>query len=191
MSGAGIINILNKSVSFIDDDKCYLEVGTHRGCTLLGAALNNKQMCYGVDNFAGHNSSAECAPFQTIEEGLNDAISKLSSGNVKYFKQGYVEFFENRVDVEGKKVEVYLYDGDHSLDNTYRGIVLAIPTLADDAIVFLDDSANNDRPAVWGAINLLLEDDKRFSLVKEWTPTKEEMHKTMWCGFVALRFKRN
>lgn len=188
MSGAGILTILNKCVSFIDEDKCYLEVGVHRGCTLIGASLNNKAMCYGVDNFSGHNHKIDCAPFETIEEGLKDAINRLAKDNVKYFVKDYKDFFKDRVDIEGKKVEVYFYDGDHGKENTYNGVKLALPLLADEAVILLDDSANNDKGNVEWAKNKLLEEYSEISFLKEWIPSK--MHGDMWCGLIALKFKR-
>lgn len=191
MTGPGIVHILNETCSYIDEDKCYLEIGTHRGSTLIGASLNNKCMFYGVDTFAGHNSPAEVAPFKTVEEGLVDAISRLTNGNVKYFKDDYLNFLKDRKDVEGKKVEVYLYDGDHQFENQYLGLKHCVDVLADDAIVFVDDSANNDRPAVWGAIHKIMDEDKRFSLIREFVPKDGQMHGDLWCGFVALRFQRD
>lgn len=190
MNGAGNIQLLSKTCSFLDDDKCYLEIGTHRGCTLLGAAIDNdSKMFYGVDNFAGHNSSAEVFPFETVEEGLQDAIKRLApKGNVKYFKNDYLSFLRNNELVDGKKVQVYLYDGDHQFVNQYWGLRLAPRILASDAIVFVDDSANNDRNAVWGAIERILQEDSRFSLIREFVPKDGEMHGDFWCGFVALRF---
>jgi hypothetical protein len=190
MTGPGIINIFNQTCAFISDSGCYLEVGTHRGSTLLGAALDNsKTMFYGVDNFAGHNMPQDCAPFATIKEGLEDAIKRLSTGNVKYFESGYQEFFDGRVDVEGRKIEVYLYDGDHGYEQTYDGLKRAIPCLANEAIVFLDDSANNDRDAVWGAAKQLMAEDARFSVVREFVPKEGEMHGDFWCGLLVLKFK--
>jgi hypothetical protein len=191
MSGAGVIQILSKTCSFISENGCYLEVGTHRGCTLIGASLNNSTLFYGVDNFAGHNSPQECAPFNTIQEGLDDAIKRLTNGNVSYFEVGYQEFFEGRTNVNDKKIEVYLYDGDHGYEQTYDGLKRAVPCLADDAIVFLDDSANNDRDAVWGAVKQLMSEDNRFEIVREFVPKEGEMHGDFWCGLLALRFKRN
>ena len=191
MNGPGNIQILSKTCSFIDEDKCYLEIGTHRGCTLIGASLNNPdKKFYGVDNFCGHNSPKDCDPFATIKEGLEDAIKRLTNGNVNYFEEGYESFFTDRIDVDGRKVEVYLYDGDHQKQNQYLGMKLAIPTLADRAIVFVDDCANNDRSAVWGAIDKLLEEDERFSVIREFAPRPGEMHKDFWCGFLALKFEK-
>jgi hypothetical protein len=190
MTGAGIVNVLNKTSSFIDEDKCYLEIGIHRGSTLIGASLGNKVNHYGVDSFEGHASKEETAPFNSVEEGLQDAIVKLGGSNLAYFKQDYKEFFKGRTEVEGKKVEVYFYDGDHQYENQYEGLRLAIPVLANEAVVFVDDSANNDREAVWKAINRLLKEDSRFRVIKEFIPRNKEMHGDFWCGLVALKFSQ-
>lgn len=191
MNGPGNIQLLSKVCSFLNEDEVYLEIGTHRGCTLLGASLGNEHRQFvGVDNFAGHNSTMECYPFQTIEEGLRDAIVRLApSGNVSYIKEDYKKFLQSTRDVNGKKVGVYLYDGDHQLQNQYWGLRLCPKILSDNAIVFVDDSANNDREAVWGAINKVLQEDKRFSVIKEFIPAPGEMHGDFWCGFVAMKYE--
>ena len=189
MTGAGIVKILSKTCSFIDEDKCYLEVGTYRGSTLIAASLNNPNLiCFGVDNFEGHNPPECCHPFETIEEGLQDAIARLTNGNVKYFKSDYRKFFRGIDSVDGKKVEVYLYDGSHTIEDQYWGLKLATQVLADEAIVFVDDSFMDDGPAVWSAINQILSEDERFSLIREFSPEAYKAHGDLWCGFVALRF---
>lgn len=191
MTGPGIVHVLNKTCSFIGDG-CYLEVGTHRGSTLIGAALNiHGKPFYGVDSFEGHNLPEECHPFMSIQDGLCDALQRFTCGNVKYFEQRFQDFFAQRTDVEGKKIEVYLYDGDHSFEQTYEGLKAAIPCLANEAIVFLDDSANNDRINVWDAVDKLMAEDKRFSVVREFVPSAGEMHKDFWCGLLVLKFKEN
>lgn len=188
-TGASIIQILNTLVSFIDEDKCYVEVGTHKGSTLIGASLNNKAKCWGVDNFAGHNSAKEVFPFKTIKENLDNNLKKWSSKhNASYFEKDFLEFLVKRTNVEGQKVEVYFYDGDHQEEPTYLGLKHCVDMLSDEAIVVLDDSANNDRPAVLNAVNRILKEDKRFSFIREWIPIK--MHGHMWCGFLALKFKK-
>ena len=103
MTGAGIVQLLNKCVSMIDKDRCYLEVGTHRGSTLIGASLDYDVPCYGVDNFVGHNTGIAIAPYKSVEEGLQAAIENVAGNNVKYFKSSYQDFFKDRKDVDGKK----------------------------------------------------------------------------------------
>lgn len=187
MTGAGVVQLLNGCVALIDDDKCYLEVGTHRGSTLLGAALDNKTMCYGVDNFLGHNGAHEAHPFKTVEEGLQDGISRLSSGNVKYFKSDYKEFLKDRVDVEGQKVEVYFYDGDHQADNQYEGLKLTLPLLAEKSLIIIDDTGYQDKGAAWYGIKRLLKEEAGVELVRKFdSPVPNNLH-GMWQGVVVLK----
>lgn len=95
MTGAGIMSILNGTCKYIDDDKCYFEIGTHRGSTLIGAAFENLNTDFcGLDNFKGHNSKDEIYPFSCVEDGLKDAIEKCGHENVKYIKSDYISFFE-------------------------------------------------------------------------------------------------
>lgn len=192
MTGPGIIQLLNGVCKFIDFKGCYLEIGTHRGSTLIGAALDDrKTMYYGVDTFEGHNGSLEAAPFATIEEGLIDALDKLTFGNVQYFRQDYLEFFESKTNINGHKVQVYFYDGDHRFENQYLGLYHCVDVLDDEAIVLVDDSANNDRTAVLASIAKIMADDYRFSFLREFKPKRSEIHGDFWCGLIALKFERN
>ena len=207
MTGIGISSVLNKTCSFMDDDKCYLEIGTHRGSTLVSAAYKNlNKSFYGVDNFQGHTSAKEIRPFDSVKAGLDYSISEVGHADVKYFHDDYINFLENRKDIEGKKVEIYLYDGDHKDINQYRGLKMAVPVLSDKSIVFVDDSANNDKGAVWGSIDKMLNEDSRFFFIREFLPEKDReegvdrsidgkdrgigtgLHGNYWCGMVALGF---
>jgi hypothetical protein len=191
MTGAGVAQLLNGCASLIDDDKCYLEIGTHRGSTLLAASLDNKTVCYGVDNFSGHTNTNECEPFSSIEEGLQDAIKRLSNGNVKYFKEDYLKFFEDRLDIEGRKVEVYLYDGDHMEESQYLGVKKCVPLLADKAIILIDDSGQGDRTAVWNSIDKIVKEQPEITVLKEFIQDRDNDLDGMWCGIVALKFERS
>lgn len=190
MTGAGVVELLNRCVRLIDSDKCYFEVGTHRGSTLLGAALGNTVQCIGIDDFSGHNSPHEISPFSSTEEGLKDGISRLSSGNVKYYKTNYQDYFLNREDVDGRKIEVYFYDGDHSAEHQYLGVRQALPLLSDEALVIIDDSANNDSQAVHAAVDALLKDNLGLTFVVEFIPPKPNDYDGMWCGVIILKFDR-
>lgn len=191
MTGAGVVQILNNSVALMDEDKCYLEVGIHRGSTLVGAAWhNNNKKCFGVDNFSGHTNSHEVAPFATVQEGLEDAIKRLAPNNVKYFTSGYMEFFKDNQDIDGMKAEIYMYDGDHSYEHQYNGLKYVDHLLSDKAIIFVDDSTNNDQEAVWTAINNILAEDNRFEFVREFKQAFPNDYDGMWCGLAVLKFER-
>ena len=81
-------------------------------------------------------------------------------------------------------------DGDHRGDNQYQGLLQALDVLADKAIIFIDDSAFQDKAHVWDGINKLLEKDNRVSFVREFIPTQKNHKEGMWQGFVALKFER-
>lgn len=192
MTGPGIIQILNNLCKFIDHNGCYLEIGTHRGSTLIGASLDDrKTMYYGVDTFEGHSGPEESAPFKTIEEGLIDALDRLTYGNVGYFKQDYLEFLDGKTNLNGQKVQVYFYDGDHRFENQYLGLKHVTDLLDDESIVLIDDSADNDRTAVLASVAKIMADDYRFSFLREFKPKREEIHGDLWCGMVVLKFERN
>lgn len=188
-TGAGMVQIINKCAGMMDEGQCYVEVGTHCGSTLIGASLgNSKWKFYGVDNFSGHNSSFDYGKFGSVRNRLDDALDRLAGDNVSYFEMDYMDFLRGRTEVNGQKAGVYFYDGRHDEIHQYQGMKYATEFLDDKCIVFVDDTAFNDRGACWGAINKVLEEDKRFKVLREWIP--EHPHGDMWCGLVALSFER-
>ena len=189
MTGRGVMHLLNSLVSIMDEDNFYMEFGTHAGSTLVGAAYQNEnKKCVGIDSFVGHNDGFEKYG-SSVEDALNNAIKKFCPNNAYYYNADGYSFLESQKNGQYKeKVKIYLYDGDHQKNETKRGILEARHLFADESIVILDDSANNDKAAVHEAAEEILKEDDSFSFVKEYVP--EKMHGDMWCGILILKFKR-
>lgn len=190
MTGAGIVEVLNQSCFLMDKDKIYLEVGCHMGSMLLGAALdNNEHLFVGVDNFVGHVDAT--GRYNNPEEGLKDVIEKRTSGNVIYYNSTYQDFFVNQKEKYEKKVEIYVYDADHGKENQYEGLKQSLSMLADEAIIFVDDSCQQDRVAVWYGINRMLkEHSDNISFVREFKNSCPNDIDGMWNGLAVLRYKK-
>ncbi len=185
--GPGSVALLNGCVKFIDPGKnCYLEAGSFQGMSLIGAAMGNYIDCFGVENFAeefkdnwGKHDSSKRSNKQILEYHLE----KFGAVNCEMFYQDYREFFAGREDVGGCKVEVYLYDALHTFEHQVAGLLLAIPVLADRAIVFVDDYKC---PHVPKAIERVVGMNKGFTEIKHWVEPYENFRE----GFVALEFNR-
>lgn len=190
MTGRGVMYLLNSLVSMMSNDNFYMEFGTHAGSTLVGAAFQNDgKMCIGIDSFVGHNDNFQKYG-NSVEDALNNAIGKFCSKNATYYNADGYSFLESQKDGSySRKVKIYFYDGDHKKEDTKRGILEARHLLCDDAIVILDDSANNDKAAVHEAADEAMKEDSSFSFVKEYFP--EVMHGDMWCGVYVMRYQRN
>ena len=109
------------------DDCRYLEIGTWKGSSTCSAIYENECKITCIDNWS---------QFSGTKEELLSNINKFKNKNE-------VTFIENdsfKVDSrELGKFNVYLYDGDHSEESHYKGIVNFFDCLEDTSIVIVDD----------------------------------------------------
>ena len=171
----------------MDPKYCYLEVGSYQGMSLIGAALCNKdKKCYGVENFA-EEFRDNWENFNPMEVSnrliLHHNLKKYGKGNVFVFEEDYRRFFENRKDIDGKKVGVYFFDGPHTLAHQTAGLLFVRPLLADRAIIFVDDW---NSPCVPQSVDYILSVDKRFKKIKHWI----ECYPRFREGVVALEYNK-
>lgn len=152
LTGAGTIDIISNCAKFIDKDKCYLEVGIYQGTNIVGVAKQVSCDCFGVDNFSEEFKEDELFEKST-EELVQEKIEKYNLKNCSYFKEDYKKFLIDHNDINGKKVEIYFYDGPHELQDQIDGILLAKNLLADQALIFIDDL---NSPNVQNSIEHLL-----------------------------------
>ena len=131
MSGAKTRILYNElcTLKFQDRPTQYLEVGSWKGSTLC-AALQFNPHCQGtaIENWA-----------------LFGGPKAEFDANLAYFGIGErtTVFEEDAFSLDAskisKKIDVYLYDGDHEEASHYKGIRHFWPVLADQAIVIVDD----------------------------------------------------
>lgn len=189
LSGAGTAQIIGKCVSYIDPDKVYLEVGIYQAANLVLVASKNKnKMCYGVDNFSQEFQENKNFANLTTEQVVQKRIKDFGvENNCKYFKSDFREFLSNRTEVEGKKVEVYFFDGPHELQDQIDGVEMAFPLLSDQAFIFVDDWASEN---VQEATNVLLGRHKELTLRKI-LKGSNNVRQLFNQGQCVFEFKRN
>ena len=170
MVGCCTIQILNYCVNNISSGNCYLEVGTFQGMSLIGASLNNKHIkCYGVENFS-EDFKDNWENFKDIKDikDINNKfildynIKKYNATNCIHVNEDFISFFKEKNDINGEKVSVYFYDGPHTYSDQVLGLQMAIPVLADEAIIFVDDFKCEN---VQKSILHICEIDKRFNSI--------------------------
>jgi hypothetical protein len=138
LSSPRVCAFLNQLVKRLGPEERYLEVGTFRGRTLLSAAYENLgKTCIGCDRFrfwgrfTGPGFLAKRALYENIQRYQSD------SANIEFHPVSSRRLFaEQRV--KGP-IGVYFYDGDHSYESTFHGIVSAAPLLSERAVVLVDD----------------------------------------------------
>ena len=154
MSSAKVCSFLNQLVAHMDPGEKYLEIGTWKGRTLLSAAVGNQdRVCIGCDHFrfwgkfTGPGFLARRQLYRNIER------YRRYTGDVRFHEMRSEQLFA--ADVVDGSIGVYFYDGNHSHEGTFHGVVSAAPLLSRRAVLLMDDW--ND-PAIRDATLLALED---------------------------------
>jgi len=139
MSAPQIKALLNLACKNLEEDEIYCEIGIYKGNTLTGALLDNHAHAVGVDNFSqfgGSNGSGDVYK-QLITNLENMGVIDRVEIVIKDFKIFFEEY-------NGKKFGVYFYDGRHSYEDQTTGLELAIPNLANNALIFIDDCRDSE-----------------------------------------------
>lgn len=126
-SGKKYRYFINNFIGSMDDAR-YLEIGTWAGSTACSALYGNKVKTICVDNWA---------EFGGPKEAFFSNIEKIKSPDIDF---SFIESDFNLIDYTNiGKFNVYMYDGDHSEENQYKGINDVLPALDDTFILVVDD----------------------------------------------------
>jgi len=132
MSGRVYRLLINNLISLIPNAR-YLEIGSHKGSTACSALYGNKVKATCIDNWSEFGSPKN--------EFLNN-IAKLKTSDIDF---SFIEEDFRKVDFSSiGKYNVYMFDGPHSEQDQYDGIVLAQPALDDLYILIVDDWNNTE-----------------------------------------------
>ena len=180
MTNNNVAKLLNFAVSCLDPDEVYLEVGVLQGASLCGALYGNTAKAVAVDNWIDF-------PTNPNNESNRDVVlRRLKEAEIKdrviLFEQDYREFFSQPHDF---KAGVYFYDGEHRYEGTWDGLELAIPFLADHAIIVMDDynwSMVKDATLDWLALH-----DKNARLIFDLSTPLDS--KAWWNGLAVVQWK--
>ena len=140
------LTLLNLAVSRMADDEVYLEVGSYRGRSLVGAMLGQERARavavesfreFGVDPVAG-----EAELLATLRRfGCESGVRFVRAEAFRVLRPGLAP----------GPVGVYFYDGAHSRAAQYLGLAMAEPLLADHALVVVDDASWRQVEAATGS----------------------------------------
>lgn len=144
-SSSRVEHLLQGLVAAMPDDETYLEVGSLEGRTLEAAAKDNpRKRIVACD--PGHKYGT------TPDDGLG--------GNVTF----WAEPWEHVLGRLPGKIGCAFYDADHSRNATREFLLCVRESLADEAVVVLDDW---DRETVRDGAFAAMGDDPRFQLLRE------------------------
>jgi protein O-GlcNAc transferase len=171
------LRLLNCAVALLDDGEVYVEVGSYKGASLVGAATNNPRVrIFACDNFSQFDGAADA---------LRRTLDVHVPGQVIFHDMDFRDFLR-AAPWAPARIGAYFYDGGHSFADQYDGVALAIPHLADDAIVIIDDT---NKRAARSANNLVARALPGFELILD-LRTPRNHSPTWWNGVQVFRYRR-
>jgi tRNA G46 methylase TrmB len=136
-SGAKLIGLLQRLARIIEHSAglCYAEIGVFQGLTLLSvAAAAPRLVIYGIDDFSQFD------PDNRNKRLVLDRQRKLSLMNVHLVDQDYDEVLRRFVDIApGHKIGLLFVDGPHDYRSQLMCMLFALPHLAENALIVVDD----------------------------------------------------
>lgn len=160
LSGAGTAQCIANVAKLLRVNQ-YLEIGIYQASNLVQIATKNKDVvCCGVDNFSENFEENKNYSNPTTEEVVSKRLFDLKLKNCVIIKDDFRNFLKT---TNIKNVELYFFDGPHRLQDQIDGIEMALPILADRAIIFIDDHASEN---VQESTRILLEKYKELELIR-------------------------
>jgi len=173
------LRLLNCAVASLDTGEVYVEVGCYKGASLVGAATSNPHArIFACDNFSQFDGAAA-----TLRRTLD---AHTAPGQVIFHDIDFRDFLD-AAPWRPARIGAYFYDGGHSFRDQYDGLALAIPHLADDAVVIIDDT---NKRAARSANNLIARALTNFKLILD-LRTPRNHSPTWWNGIQVYRYRRN
>lgn len=183
MSTPSTMHILNLAVRQMAPNECYLEVGTWRGSTLIGALSGNEARGIAIDDDSMDNHDGDERPSQDVWHenvarfGMTDRVTYCNGAVPAVWEQLHVP-----------PIGVYLFDGDKSTEEAaYAGLVGVLPFLADEALIFVDDA---NEITIRMAVYHLERAYPQHAIKIVDIPTPGNCWPYFWNGLIAMAWKR-
>ena len=140
MTTPSTMHLINRAVACLEGDECYLETGTWRGGTFIGALLgNDNARGYAIDDDSmnGHDEDDRLSRDVWAENVIAFGLAERAT----YIEAPVPDVWNYHNITDGYPVGVYLFDGDKSTAaRALEGLYGVVPLLAKQAIIILDDA---------------------------------------------------
>jgi predicted O-methyltransferase YrrM len=174
--------LLNLAAAHLEAGEAYLEVGSFKGLSLIGAMLGNPgRRFYAIENFLEFNLDGELARPEleaNLARWVEPGLLRLLEGDCFRLLRD-----EGRLE---EPVGVYFYDGAHGRLPHYLALGIAEPWLADRALVVIDDTS---WPIVSQATDRYLAAHPGYRLLFDLAADHEEDPR-WWNGVRVYAFER-
>jgi len=173
MSTFAIGAIINLIVSNMPPDEAFVNVGVWHGYTFLSGIIDNPdKKCIGVDNFS---------EFDGPREEFLKRFENFKGKNHRFYEMDYLEYFSK---VHSGPIGFYIYDGNHSKENQFKGLQVAEPFFSKGCLILIDD-INWDDPM--DATHEFISQSRHTYEVIAQEPTIHNYHPTYWNGITLLQ----
>lgn len=190
-SGLKLIGLLQRVARSIEQvpNVCYAEIGVFQGLTLLSVALAAPNLkVYGIDNYSQFD------PEHKNKQLVLDRQQHLSLSNVQLIDRDYDEVLRSFPDLSaGEKIGLLFVDGPHDYRSQLLCVLLALPHLAENAIIVIDDCnyehvrlATRDLLMIDPTIRLVFEVYTPGHPMNLGTEMEKEMRAGWWNGVHVL-----
>jgi protein O-GlcNAc transferase len=182
MTSPAVLQLLNHAVNCLEFGESYCEVGCFQGSTLIGALIGHS----GVSAFAVDNFSEFDLQGQNQRVLLRNLETFHLLADVSFRNQDFESFL---LDLRrtSTKIGVYLYDGAHDYRSQIVGLLLAVPLLAERALIVVDDA--NEAGVKQATLDFLASQPAASLLID--LPTPGNGHPSFWNGLQVLGWNRN
>ena len=173
------LRLLNLAVGALSDGEVYVEIGCYKGASLIGASAGNPAAkIYACDNFS---------QFRATADELRATLARRTApGQVSFHDMEFRDFLRLRP-WHPASIGVYFYDGGHSFADQYEALALVLGSLANDALVIIDDTNKRN---VRAANRLFARCVPGFELVLD-LRTARNHSPAWWNGIQLYRFRRS
>lgn len=131
-----VMHLLNSACRCLEAGEIYLEIGSYRGSTLIGALLGNDARAIAVDD----RSEPAHADGLDDQVEFDKNIAKFGMRErVESVQTTYQEFYLSPNEFQGPVGVLFLDGFSQSPQETYQMIQGALPLLAKRALIVLDD----------------------------------------------------
>ncbi len=174
--------LLNLAAAQLEPGEAYLEVGSYKGLSLIGAMLGNPgRRFYAIENFLEFNPDGRARA--ELEANL---ARWVEPDRARVLEGDCFDLLRSRAGPE-EPVGVYFYDGAHGRLPHYLALGVAEPWLADRALVVIDDAS---WPIVARATDRYVAAHPGYRLLFDLAAEREEDPR-WWNGVRVYAFERS
>lgn len=174
LSSPRVRHLLNNLAA---QSKSYLEIGCYLGGTLKAALHGNNIYAAAIDNFS-------------MSPETRDQFFKNTEGlNFDFFESDSFSFDINKLK---QPIDLYFYDGHHSVDAQYKAVSYFLPAMADEFVMVIDDwDMNKVRVGTHTAlIDYKIKPIEKYELAGASGQRLEARLNSWWGGIVVMKIRK-